>query len=87
MCALLVKNLLTSLQSNINAHPRLKFLVLQVLSLFPGLKARLRNIGSSYSYSISASDNIRGPEHLSLRARKIYFALKTAIEQRQKDKH
>jgi FkbM family methyltransferase len=65
-------------------HPRLKTLALRLLVLFPGLKARLKMVGSQSRpewYTLT----IEGLGPLSPRARQIYNDLKAAIEQCRKE--
>jgi O-antigen chain-terminating methyltransferase len=72
-------------------HPRLKRCALQCLTPFPGLKARLKRVGSLPSEILESSINrgeslcVGGLGHLSPRARRIYHDLKSAIEQHQKE--
>ena len=68
----------------------LKAVVAKLLSPFPQLAARLRLVGNPHPtgrpHILNPMENgVGGIENLSPRARKIYFDLKAAIEQRQKE--
>jgi O-antigen chain-terminating methyltransferase len=86
----ILRRMLISIKSGISSRPLLKAMAARVLSPFPQLDARLRSMGNA-TYSGSPSiinprvQGIEGLEHLSPNARKIYFDLKAAVEQRQKE--
>jgi O-antigen chain-terminating methyltransferase len=86
----ILRRMLISVKSGISSCPLLKAMAARLLSPFPQLDTRLRSMGNPISTEGPPIINTReeGPEglqHLSPRARKIYFNLKTAVEQRQKE--
>jgi len=78
----LLKKELLRLNKIISAHPGLRALIGRVLSRFPRLQGRLRNLENSQEV---ATRGIEGPGDLSQRARQIYFDLKSALAQHQKE--
>ena len=78
-----VRKAVIHLKLYVSARPRLKALALRWLAPFPGLKVRLKSVGS-HPYPNRAPLQLKDLEQLSPRARQIYNDLKTAIEQRQK---
>jgi FkbM family methyltransferase len=67
------------------SRPRLKFWLLNILDRFPALKARLKRIGLSEPSFRSSWTYVKGPEHLSPRAKQIYADFKAAIERQSKE--
>ncbi|MHB1646866.1 MAG: class I SAM-dependent methyltransferase [bacterium] len=84
----IIKKVLLNLKSKINARPKLKKLLLMLLSPFPKFKERLKKMGCQdaviTNHNESKEISIETPE-LSPHAQKIYSDLKNAIEER-KDK-
>ena len=81
-----IKKVIVKLKNFINRHPKIKMSVLKVLNNFPSLKTRLKRIGSSSTID-NSKFKIQNLElnHLSPQAKKIYFDLKNAIEQRKNE--
>jgi hypothetical protein len=82
--------MLISIKSGIYDCPLLKALAAKLLSPFPQLDERLRSMGNTISTGSPPITNpreggIESLEQLSPRAQKIYFDLKAAVEQRQKE--
>jgi len=84
---LTLRSVLITMKSRISSVPLLKTLAARTLSFFPKLDARLRLVGNPCptKHSHIFGYGIEGIENLSPRARKIYFDLKDAIEQRQRE--
>ena len=83
-----LKRKLIELKHYINVRPKLKYKIINILNKFPTLKARLKRIGNSeQSYHVTQNTKleIKNSEfsHLSPQAKRIYFDLKYAIEQRK----
>jgi O-antigen chain-terminating methyltransferase len=88
----ILRRALISIKCGIYDRPLLKAVVARLLSPFPQLEMRLRSMGNAIStggpfITNSREEGTEGLEYLSPRARKIYFDLKTAVEQRQKEQH
>jgi len=82
-CRQVMHRVLVQLKRFLSTHPRLKSFAVQRLAAFPGLKARLMLIVANPPL-IPTAANIKAPLQCSRRARKIYKALITARENRQK---
>ncbi len=78
-----IKKLLLKIKSYINAHPKLKIMVMCFLNRFPTLKARLKSVGQPDLYV--RLNHIEAPEQLSPWGRKIYINLNDAFARRQKE--
>lgn len=75
-----VKKALISLKHRINAHPKLKVKVLNVLNSFPALKTRLKRVGQVNRLTQYTIAHVKGPIGLSPQVKKIYTDLKKAID-------
>jgi FkbM family methyltransferase len=82
-----VRQIVIHLKRYVSSHPGLKALALRLLTPFPGLKSRLKNVGSPIPIAETLPISNDGRENLSPRARQIYSDLKCAIEQRQKEQN
>jgi FkbM family methyltransferase len=83
-----LRSVLIFIISRLSGCPLLKTLVARLLSPFPQLDSRLRLFGNlPLKGGNTMEDGIEGIENLSPMAKKIYFDLKAAIEQRQKEQH
>ena len=76
----IVKKMFIALKKNVNSHPLLKMVVLQILSWFPRLKTWLKNMNNPLQIGY-----IEMYEQLSPRARKVYHDLKAAIARNKGD--
>jgi len=74
-----IKIILFSIKHKINSCPKLKTFILSLLSPFPTLKARLKNIQNHRLVTVVSS--VGGPGHLPIRTRQIYFILKDRFSQ------
>jgi len=86
----ILRRMLISIKCGISDRPLLKAMVARLLLPFPQLGARLRSMGNTISTGkppipSPMEEGVEGIEHLSPRVRKIYFDLKAAVEQRQKE--
>ena len=81
-----LKSLVSKIISKINENPKIKSKLLKILNNFPSLKVRLIRIGSPSTID-NSKFKIQNLElnHLSPQAKKIYFDLKNAIEQRKNE--
>ena len=85
-----LKRKLIELKHYINARPKFKYKIINILNKFPTLQARLKRIGNTeYECSIIQGSKIEIQNlefmHLSPQAKKIYNDLKYIIEQRKNE--
>ena len=79
-----LKNLALKIKKHINAHPKLKMQITNILNHFPSLKARLKRIGVA-PYPLQGIHYPISQDTLSPRTKKIYNDLNAAIEKKQKE--
>jgi O-antigen chain-terminating methyltransferase len=80
-----LKNYLLKAKQFIATRPMLKSWILDILSRFPALKARLKRVGSTDPSLRASWTHVDGPGQLSPRAKQIYADLKAAIDRQRKE--
>jgi len=81
----MLKNYLLKAKQFIATRPMLKSWILDILSRFPALKARVKRVGSTDPSLRASWTHVDGPGQLSPRAKQIYADLKAAIDRQRKE--